>query len=85
MKLKPGKYLTEMNVSYDLVNLYSLVPVDKVISKRHHKNEEEQLKKCKKLTLTNIHNFYCLKNIHLVCIDDRHVRFQERPHAGKFL
>ena len=58
MKLKPGKYLTEMNVSYDLVNLYSLVPVDKVISKRHHKNEEEQLKKCKKLTLTNIHKFF---------------------------
>ena len=50
-------YQDEVQVNYDVVNLYPSVPVDKAINVLRDtlNNDKEHLKECTKLTLTNIH------------------------------
>ena len=50
-------YQDEVQVSYDVVNLYPAVPVDKAIKVLRDtlNNDKEHLQERKKLTLTDIH------------------------------
>ena len=63
-------YRDKIQVSYDVVNSYPSVPVDKAINVLIDtlNNDKEYLKQCTKLTLTNIHKLteLCLSKCYIL-------------------